>query len=154
METFEVGVVCVWDGHKFVAGERAMKCLTCNKIMTNRAWEEKGKCFLGHTNAVPALATNPSSVRRNPSNISSSPQPPRRAERPLRWREENPPVTRPRSRTQLRWRDENPPVTRPSSRTQLRWRDVPTNNTRKWQIIVGLGIGLVLLFIIIMLFIK
>jgi hypothetical protein len=154
METFEVGVLCLWTGHKFVAGERGMKCLSCEKIMTNQAWEQQGKCFVGHTNAVPAVATNPVSVTRIPSTINSPPQPPRRPERPLRWRDENPPVTRLRSRPQLRWRDENPPVTRPKHRTQLRWQDSPTNKTPKWQIIVTLGICLVLLLVIIMLFIK
>jgi hypothetical protein len=154
MQTFEVGVECCWSKHKFVAGERAMKCLTCEKVMTNEAWEEKGRCFPGHTNAVSAIATNSTSVRRTPSNISSPSQPHRRPERPLRWRDENPPVTRPRPRTQLRWRDENPPVTRPRPRTQLRWQDAPNNKTLKWQIIVVVGICLVLLLVIIMLFIK
>lgn len=155
MENFEIGVECCWSKHKFVAGESAMKCLTCEKVMTNQAWEEKERCFLGHTNTVPALATNPSSVR-NPSNISSSPQPPRRSERPLRWRDENPPVVRPRPRTQLRWRDANSPVTRPRprTRTQLRWQDPATNKIFKWQIIVALGICLVFVLVIIMLFIK
>jgi hypothetical protein len=154
MDTFDVGIECCWSKHKFVAGERAMKCLTCEKIMTNEAWEEKERCFLGHTNAVASLATNTSSVRRNLNNISSSPQPPPRPERPLRWRDENPPVTRPRPITQLRWRDENQPVTRPRCRPPLRWQDSPTNKTPKWQIIVTLGIFLVLSLIIIMLFIK
>lgn len=154
MDTFEVGIECCWSKHKFIAGERAMKCLTCEKVMTNEAWEEKERCFLGHRNAVVSIATNTSSARRNPSNISSSPQPPHRAERPLRWREGNPPVTRPRPRTELRWRDANPPVTRPRARTQLRWQDPPTNKILKWQIIVALGMCLVFILVIIMLFIK
>ena len=154
METFEVGVACCWSGAKFVVGEEGMKCLTCGRVMINPAWEEKRKCFLGHTNVVPAIATNPASSRRTSSNTRLSSQQPRRHRQSLRWRDENPPVTPTRPRPPLRWRDENPPVTRPSSRTQLRWRDIPNNNNSKWQIIVGLGICLVLLLVIIMLFIK
>ncbi|MBW4497492.1 MAG: hypothetical protein KME26_31395 [Oscillatoria princeps RMCB-10] len=59
LETFQAGVACCWTAHKFVANERGMKCLTCEKVMTNQAWEVKGKCILGHTNAAPAIAIYP-----------------------------------------------------------------------------------------------
>ncbi|MBC6434590.1 hypothetical protein FM036_30280 [Nostoc sp. HG1] len=154
METFELGVVCCWSSHKFVVDEEGMKCLTCGRVMTEGDWEEKRKCFLGHTNVVPARASNPVSSRRSLNNTRLSSQQPRRHGQSLRWRDENPPVTRSRPRPELRWREENPPVNRPRPRTQLRWRDVPTNNTPKWQIIVALGICLVLLLVIIMLFVK
>jgi hypothetical protein len=131
METFEAGVKCCWSTHKFVADERGMKCLTCEKVMTNQAWEEKGECRLGHTNAVPAIAIYPRSSR-NPT-----------------------PHTRtPRSRLELQWRDPPPPVQRPRARYQLRWRDAKTPFPQKWQIIVISAISGFLVFVIVALLTK
>jgi len=91
MENFEAGVACCWSGHKFVAGERGRKCLTCGKVMTNQAWEEKRKCFSGHTNIVLATAINP--------NVSRLTRPITR----LEWRD--PPLVSARPRRKLKWRD-------------------------------------------------
>ncbi|WP_157462495.1 hypothetical protein [Crinalium epipsammum] len=65
--------------------------------MTNEAWEEKGKCFFGHTNSTFAIAGNITILS---------------------------PV---RPRTRLEWRDVNPPPVMSRSRTRLKWRDVKTN---------------------------
>lgn len=127
MENFEVGTACCWTKRKFVAGERAMKCLTCGIVTTNMAWEEKRKCFHGHTNSVSAIAVNP--------NVLPSPRPPRLVFQDL------PPV-RPRRRRQLEWRD--PPPVRP--RRQLEWRDIKTTQSK---VIAISAIVLLLLFLII-----
>ena len=133
MENFEIGVACCWRGYKFVAGELGMKCLTCGKVMTNQSWEEKGKCFSGHTNAVPAIAINPMSSRNPTPHILPG-------QRRDELRLQDPPPVRPRR--QLQWRD--PPPVRP--RRQLQWRDA---KTKKWKYIAISAIGLVVLLVII-----
>lgn len=69
METFEVGVKCVWTGHTFSSGEQARKCLNpnCPYVMRISAWQEKGRCFCGSTNTVEAIATtnNPTILTTN-----------------------------------------------------------------------------------------
>jgi len=91
MENFEAGVKCCWTGHKFVAGEQGMKCLTCGLVTKNPAWEEKRQCFRKHTNSILAIARSP-----NQSNPSIRRQ-------QLVWRD-LPPV-RQRSIRKLKWQD-------------------------------------------------
>jgi len=146
METFEVGTACCWSCHKFDPDERGMKCLTCGKVMTNDAWEEKRQCFLGHTNAVPAIASNStSSIRLGNSRLSS--EPPRQPRPEISWRPPPFPTPVPPShpRRQLNWRDAPPPVSPPRPRQtrrrhELRWREPKTSALQKWQIFVMLVI--------------
>lgn len=152
MENFEVGTACCWTGHKFVAGERGMKCRVCEKVMTVQAWDEKGKCFLGHTNAVSSSATNSFTPRtsrtpRTPRISSNGPH------QQLRWRDCPSPISSGRPPQQLRWRDSPLPVN-PTNRSPRTPVSVPQNLRRpKWQVILIAAISGFLLFVIISLLI-
>ena len=153
METFAVGTACCWTGYKFVAGEQAMKCLTCEKVMKTSAWEEKSKCRCDSTNVVSARASNSTSSIRLGNSRSSS-DPPRQPRPESSWETlpPPPPVTSPRPRRQLNWRDPPPPVTPPRPRQtrrshELRWREPKTPALQKWQIFVMLAIGGFLAFV-------
>lgn len=153
METFAVGTACCWTGYKFVAGEQAMKCLTCPNVMKTSAWEEKSKCRCGSTNVVPARASNStSSIRLGNSRSSSDPP---RQPRPEISRETPPPPTPvppPRPRRQLNWRDPPPPVSPPRPRQtqgsdRLRSREPKTLVLQKWHVILMSAIGGFLAFV-------
>ena len=164
METFAVGTACCWTGYKFGAGEQAMKCLSCEKVMKTSAWEEKPLCRCGSNNFVPARASNStSSIRLGNSTSSSDPprQPrpeiswetppppsvtPPRPRPTLNWQDPPPPVTPPRPRRQPNWRDSPPPVTPPRPRQtrrshELRWREPKTPALQKWHVILMSAIG-------------
>jgi len=154
METFAVGTTCCWTHYKFVAGEQAMKCLTCQKVMKTSAWEQKLLCRCGSTNFVPARASNStSSIRLGNSRSSSDPPPQPRPEISREPPPPPPPVTPPRPRRQLNWRDTPPPVTLPRSRQtrrshELRWRELKTPALQKWQIILMSAIGVFLVIVL------
>lgn len=153
METFAVGTACCWTGYKFVAGEQAMKCLTCEKVMKTSAWEEKSKCRCDSTNVVSARASNSTSSIRLGNSRSSSDSP--RQPRPeISWGTPPPPtpVSSYRPRRQLNWRDPPPPVTPPRPRQtrrshELRWREPKTPALQKWQILLMSAIGGFLVFV-------
>lgn len=152
MENFEVGTACCWTGHKFVAGEEGMKCVTCEKVMSAQAWQEKRKCFLGHTNAVAARASNASTgrTRRIPSHPS------RRRTQQLRWRDPSPPVPSSRRTPQLRWRDSPPPVNPPTPLPRIPIPITPNQNLlrQKWQVILISALSGFFIFVSVSLLIK
>lgn len=69
METFEPDTKCCWTSHSFRANEQGMKCLSCKKVITNDALEERRRegrqlCYCTSPNLVNLV----SAVARFPSN--------------------------------------------------------------------------------------
>ncbi|NMG60027.1 hypothetical protein E1H12_16250 [Geitlerinema sp. P-1104] len=153
METFAVGTACCWTSHKFVAGEQGIKCLTCGKVMTNSAWEEKSQCRCSSTNIVPAIASNSTSSLCLGNSRSSSNPPSQTTPEISRSTLPRPrPISSPRPRRQLNWRDSPPPVPLPRSRPtrrshKFKWREPKTRALPKWQVILMLGIFGFLVFV-------
>ena len=58
MKRFTPGIDSAYATHCFVAGERGMKCLDCNKVMTMAEWSEKRRCFCRSTNVSAAVAVS------------------------------------------------------------------------------------------------
>lgn len=153
METFAVGTACCWTGHKFAAGEQAMQCLTCKKVVTESTWEKKLPCRCGSTNFVPAIASHViSPMRLRNSELSSDL--PRQPRTKINWETLRSPTQVPPSypRRQLNWRDPSPPTIplrpRQTRRSrELRWRDPKPPSLQEWQVILISCIGGFLVFV-------
>lgn len=74
MENFEPGIQCPWTSYTFSVNDYGRKCLSCGRVITLNAWQEKGRCYCGNTFLIEAVAraSTPTRIPRTTTSSSKS----------------------------------------------------------------------------------